>query len=129
MTTPTAELVARAVKSIRACVANRISRAISAPCWATRPLNMKEAPVTMTIQYTHTGRRHVIRFPADHLGLAILGHQWKPAWLLIFGGSAARAAQRAEMTLSSVSRSGTCLLTIGSSTSVRSVSAGCTSGV
>ena len=71
----------------------------------------------------------LIRFPADHLGLAILGHQWKPAWLLIFGRSAARATQRAEITLSSVSRSGTCLLTIGSSTSVQSVSAGCTSGV
>ncbi len=72
---------------------------------------------------------HLIRFPGDHLGLAILGHQWKPAWLLIFCRSAARAAQRAEMTSSSVSRSGMCLLTIGSSTSVQSVSAGCTSGV
>jgi hypothetical protein len=71
----------------------------------------------------------VIRFPGDHLGLAILGHPWKPAWLLIFCRSAARAAQRAEMTSSSVSRSGMCLLTIGSSTSVQSVSAGCTLGV
>jgi hypothetical protein len=36
----------------------------------------------------------VIRFPADHLGLAIFGHQWKPAWLLIFSWSLAGGCAR-----------------------------------
>ena len=71
----------------------------------------------------------LIRFPADHFELAILGHQWKPAWLLIFSRSLARAAQRIEMVSSRASRVGMCLLTTGSSTRVHSVSAGCTSGV
>ena len=73
--------------------------------------------------------RNLIRFPGNHLGLAIFGQQWKPVWLLIFSRSVARAAHRAEMILSRASREGMCLLTTGSSTSVHSVSAGCTSGV
>ncbi len=71
----------------------------------------------------------LIRFPGDHLGLAIFGHQWKPARLLIFSRSLARTAHRIEMISSRASSVGMCLLTTGSSTSVQSVSAGCTSGV
>jgi len=39
----------------------------------------------------------LIRIPGDHFGLAIFGHQWKPAWLLIFSRSPARAAHRVAM--------------------------------
>jgi hypothetical protein len=66
----------------------------------------------------------IIRFPGDQIGLAILGHQWKPALAWIWAGRSARAAQRAEMMRSSSSRVGICRLTIGSSTRVHSVSAG-----
>ena len=71
----------------------------------------------------------VIRFPADHFGLAILGHQLKPALPLMASRSLARAAHLFPMMSSSSSIVAMCLLTIGSSTSAHSVSAGCSSGV
>src|SRR5271166_5518087 len=79
---------------------------------------------------THDGAALcLIRIPGDHFGLAIFGHQWKPAWLLIFSRSPARAAHRVAMISSRAARVGMCLLTTGSSTSVHNVSVGCTSGV
>ena len=74
-------------------------------------------------------RDAVIRFPADHFGLAILGHQWKPALPLMASRSLTRAAHLFPMMSSSSSIVATCLLTMGSSTSAHSVSAGCSSGV
>jgi len=71
----------------------------------------------------------VIRFPGDHFGLAIFGHQWKPARLLMVSRSLARAAHLWPMMSSSSSMVATCLLTMGSSTSAHNVSAGCSSGV
>ena len=74
-------------------------------------------------------REGVIRFPADHFGLAIFGHQWKPARLLMVSRSPASAAHLFPMIASSSSIVPTCLLTMGSSTRVHKVSAGCSSGV
>ena len=71
----------------------------------------------------------IIRFPGDHFGLAIFGHQWKPARLLMVSRSLARAAHLWPMMSSSSSMVATCLLTMGSSTSAHNVSAGCSSGV
>ena len=85
-------------------------------------------PRQLTFEQTEALHR-LIRFPGDHLGLAIFGHQWKPVWRLIFSRSVARAAHRDETISSRASRVAMCLLTMGSSTSVHSVSAGCTSGV
>lgn len=71
----------------------------------------------------------VIRYPADYFGLAILGHQWKPARLLMMSHSFESAAHLSPMIASSSSIVPTCLLTMGSSTSAHKVSAGCNSGV
>ena len=75
------------------------------------------------------GAGYVIRFPVDYLALAISGHPWKPPWPLTFSRSLESAAQRAEIIVSRISMVAMYLLTTGSSTSVHSVSAGCTSGV
>ena len=71
----------------------------------------------------------VIRFPADYFGLAIFGHQWKPTRLLMISCWPASDAHLSPMIASSSSIVPTCLLTMGSSTSVHRVSAGCSSGV
>ena len=72
---------------------------------------------------------HLIRFPADYFGEAIFGHQWKPARLLMISGWPASDAHRSPMIASSSSIVPTCLLTMGSSTRIHKVSAGCSSGV
>ncbi|WP_312030546.1 3'-5' exonuclease [Methylosinus sp. H3A] len=71
----------------------------------------------------------LIRFSADYFGLAIFGHQWKPARLLMMSRSLASAAHLSPMIASSSSIVPMCLLTIGSSTRAHKVSAGCSSGV
>ena len=81
------------------------------------------------IETHQEGRERLIRFPADHFGLAIFGHQWKPARLLMVSRWLARAAHLWPMMSSSSSMVATCLLTMGSSTSAHNVSAGCSSGV
>ncbi|WP_170153301.1 RES family NAD+ phosphorylase, partial [Roseiarcus fermentans] len=60
--------------------------------------------------------RRLIPFPGDQLALAMGGHQWKPALPLRVCRSSASWAHRCETMASSVSRSGMCLLTTGSST-------------
>jgi len=71
----------------------------------------------------------MIRLPADYFGLAIFGHQWKPARLLMTSRSFASAAHLSPMITSSSLIVSRCLLTMGSSTSAHKVSAGCSSGV
>jgi hypothetical protein len=70
----------------------------------------------------------VIRFPGDQFGLMIFGHQWKPDFPFMVSRSWAKSTQRLPMMSSSSSIVGICLLTMGSSTRVQSVSAGCNSG-
>ncbi|MGO4869403.1 MAG: integrase [Roseiarcus sp.] len=92
-------------------------------------------PVAMLETWMRLGRiadgplfRRVIRCPYDYFGLAIFGHQWKPALPLMASRWLARAAHLWPMMSSSSSIVATCLLTMGSSTSAHSVSAGCSSG-
>ena len=84
--------------------------------------------VNMAVFSEFRGRR-LIRFPADYFGLAIFGHQWKPALPLMASRWLARAAHLFPMMSSSSSIVAMCLLTMGSSTSAHNVSAGCSSGV
>jgi hypothetical protein len=71
----------------------------------------------------------LIRFPADYFALAIFGHQWNPARLLMVSRSLASATHLLATISSSSSIVSTCLLTMGSSTSAHGVSAGCSCGV
>ena len=116
-------------------------------------------PVAMLETWMRLGRvadgplfRRVVRFPYDYFGLAIFGHQWKPAlplmasrWLPRGDPRAARrgdhgstfdgvalvaegGASLADDVVEFVDRRDV-LVTMGSSTSAHSVSAGCSSGV
>ena len=73
--------------------------------------------------------RYLIPFPGDQLALAIDGHQWNPALPFRVWRSFESWAHCWEMMASRVSRSGMCLLTIGSSTVCQRCSAGWSSGV
>ena len=97
-------------------------------------MRQRAAPIgaatsSLTEAYCATHFHKLIRFPADYFGLAIFGHQWKPALPLMASRSLARAAHLWPMMSSSSSIVARCLLTMGSSTSAYRVSAGCSSGV
>lgn len=77
----------------------------------------------------HPILERLIRTPADHFAGMGLGHQWKLACPRMRSRSWPRATQRSATTASSSARLSKWRLTMGSSTWVQRVSAGCSSGV